>query len=163
MVERANVTQTARTAKRAMSDIDMSRWTPTVIERWQNWRNEDHADSAVISRSDVITLLEEVERLRAEEASLRKHILHLEDPCEVKARDEMIAKLRVELADWQQAARVEASLRREFHDKFHAERERCAKIAEGFAVGDNLMLRAGLRAVHDGACYEIAAAIRRGD
>lgn len=44
---------------------DQTRWTPAVIERWQAWRNEDQADNAVISRSDIITLLAEIERLMA--------------------------------------------------------------------------------------------------
>lgn len=42
------------------------RWTLGVIERWQKWRNEDHMDNAVISRSDVIAFLTEIEVLRSE-------------------------------------------------------------------------------------------------
>jgi hypothetical protein len=49
---------------------EQTRWTPAVIERWQTWRNDDHADNAVISRSDIITLLSEIERLRAENEKL---------------------------------------------------------------------------------------------
>ena len=47
--------------------------------------------------SDKAYLRGEIERLRAETEELREHILHLEEPSEVAARDEEIERLRVAL------------------------------------------------------------------
>jgi hypothetical protein len=36
-----------------------------VYDALQIWRNEDHEDNRVLSRHEIITLLTEIERLRA--------------------------------------------------------------------------------------------------
>jgi len=38
----------------------------SVYDKWQMWRNADHEDNAILSRHEIITLLNEIERLRAE-------------------------------------------------------------------------------------------------
>jgi len=41
-----------------------------VIAKWQKWRNADHEDAAVLTRGEIITLLEEPRRLSARVAEL---------------------------------------------------------------------------------------------
>jgi hypothetical protein len=47
-------------------------WTPIIIDKWQSWRNDDHEDMATISRNEMITLLQEIDRLRAELAEFTR-------------------------------------------------------------------------------------------
>jgi len=53
-----------------------------VIAKWQKWRNADHEDAAVLTRGEIITLLEEPRRLSARVAELEAHANRYAEECD---------------------------------------------------------------------------------
>lgn len=62
-------------------------WTSGVIAKWQAWRNADHADNALISRSDIIALLTEITRLKAERDELLERCVATRKLYDIGIRD----------------------------------------------------------------------------